>query len=79
MRRGADRHAVLARTRLSANRSSPRGLGLAPLGLVAVAGCCAAHAFIVGGAVVASVAWFGVPAMVVATATVALWWARRRR
>lgn len=62
----------------SDKRSSPSRVGPAPLGFVAVLGCCAVHALIVGGVVATSVAWLGVPAIVIA-AGVALWWAGHRR
>jgi hypothetical protein len=66
-------------TRLSTRRSSSPGLRAAPLGAAAVLGCCAAHALIVGGVTVTSIAWLGVPAILIGTAVTALWWARHQR
>ena len=60
-------------------RSCSSRLGAAPLGVVAVLSCCAAHALLVGGVAATSIALFGVPAIVVGAAVVGLWWVRYRR
>jgi hypothetical protein len=66
-------------TRPDTERSSSSGLGPAPLGAVAVLGCCAAHAVLVGGVAATSIAWFGISAILLVGALPWLWWGRCRR
>ncbi len=53
--------------------------GPRPLGAVAVLGCCAAHAVLVGGVAATSIARFGIPAILLGGVVAWLWWGRCRR
>jgi hypothetical protein len=67
------------RTPRTTDRSCSSRLGSAPLGVVALLGCCVTHALLVGGIAATSIALFGVPAIVISAAVVWLWWGRHRR
>lgn len=66
-------------TRLDTKRSSSSGLGPAPLGAVALLGCCAARAVLVGGVAATSIALFGIPAILLGAALAGLWWGMHRQ